>query len=183
MSYPNYIEYLANRRIYATIKKEVQMASQTVINQMQQLFVSTSSSAIVAQASANTAANHVTTIAAHAATASASAAEAAAIAQEIYNGNYGNGNQALIEQIEYLASLSSSAFAAANSATSTATAATSAATAAANSAAAAAAIAQEIYNGNYGNGNQALIDKIEYLFGMFYHSDSETIMENYPLFL
>jgi hypothetical protein len=78
-------------------------------------------------------------------------------------------------------SAASEAAATATAATSTATAATSTATAAAAAAAEASAIVQEIYNGNYGNTNQGLIDKIEYLFMMFYRSDSNAIMENYPM--
>jgi len=79
------------------------------------------------------------------------------------------------------AATASAATATASAATATASAAASAAAASSISAAEASAIAQEIYNGNYGNTNQGLIDKIEYLFMMFYRSDSSAIMENYPM--
>ena len=79
------------------------------------------------------------------------------------------------------AATATTAMSAVSAATATASAATATATAAAISAAEASAIVQEIYNGNYGNMNQGLIDKIEYLFMMFYRSDSNAIMGNYPI--
>jgi hypothetical protein len=166
--------------------------SQELLNQIQQISA-ISNSALAAATEATSVATEATSVATEAAT---TAAEAAALAQEIYNSNYGNNHQDLIDQIEYVASMSSSAFAAATSiataATSIATEAASAATAATaeaiaasaaaafatEAAAAAAALAQELHDSS----NQELIDKIEYLFMMFYRSDSSAIMENYPLY-
>jgi hypothetical protein len=183
--------------------------SQEILNQIQQITIVSTNALAAATAAENNATEAANT-----------AAEAAAIVQEIYNGNYGNAYQDLIDQIEYLSGVSSSAFAAATSAataaTNTATAAANAAaeamnkataaegaaialtnaaieamnkataaentaTVAASSAAEAAAIVQEIYNGNYGNVYQDLIERINYLFMMFYRSDSTSIMEYYPL--
>jgi hypothetical protein len=159
--------------------------SQELLNQIQQI--------AAVSANAIAAATEATSVATEAAT---TAAEAAALAQEIYNSNYGNTNQDLIDQIEHLASISSSSFTAAMSAateastkateasskataaTAEAIAASAAAAFATEAAAAAAALAQELHDSS----NQELIDKIEYLFMMFYRSDSSAIMENYPLY-
>jgi hypothetical protein len=144
----SYNDYLANRRVWATIKKEMQIASVTVFTQMQQLLAYDVAAANVAHASASAAAAMANAAAATANAAAETASEAAVSA-----------NEAIGTVTEY-----------------TTAAAAHAATASA-SAAEAAAIVQELYR----DSNEELIDKIEYLFMMFYHTDSNTIMENYPL--
>jgi hypothetical protein len=144
----SYNDYLANRRVWATIKKEMQIASVTVFTQMQQLLAYDVAVANVAHASASAAAAMANAAAATANAAAETASEAAVSA-----------NEAIGTVTEY-----------------TTAAAAHAATASA-SAAEAAAIVQELNR----DSNEELIDKIEYLFMMFYHTDSNTIMENYPL--
>ena len=142
----SYIDYLANRRVWATIQKEMQVASVTVFTEMQQLLAYDVATANAAAATANAAA-----VTANAA--AATAGEAAATAGEA------------------IGAVSEYATAAATHA--------AAASASAAELSAVSAMVEELYKGENSNGE--LIDKIEYLFRMFYHSDSNSIMENYPL--
>jgi hypothetical protein len=91
-----------------------------------------------------------------------------------------NSNPALIAQVEQLASTVSAAAEMASAAAATASAAAEMASAAAATASTAMSTASEA-SAEMFEMNQILIDKIEYLFMMFYRSDSNAIMENYPI--
>jgi hypothetical protein len=149
----SYNDYLANRRVWATIKKEMQMASVTVFTEMQQLLAYDVAAANVVHASASAAAAMANAAAATANAAAETASDASVSASEAAM----SANEAISAVTEYAAA-----------------AATHAAAASA-SAAEVSAIVEEVYKGNFENANKELIDKIEYLFMMFYHSDSNSI--------
>ena len=160
----SYIDYLANRRVWATIQKEMQVASVTVFTEMQQLLAYDVATANAAAATANAAAVTANAAAATAGESAETAGEAAAMAGEAA----ATAGEAAATAGEAISAVSEYATAAA----------THAATASA-SAAEVSAMVEELYKGENPNGE--LIDKIEYLFRMFYHSDSNSIMENLRL--
>jgi hypothetical protein len=164
----SYNDYLANRRVWATIKKEMQVASVTVFTEMQQLLAYDVAAANVAHASASAAAAMANAAAATANAAAASAGEAAASAGEAA----ASAGEAAASAGEAIGAVTEHAAAAATYA--------AAASASAAELSAVSAMVEELFKDEK-NPNKELIDKIEYLFMMFYHSDSNSIMENYPL--
>ena len=101
------------------------------------------------------------------------------IQNEVYDATMTVFNQ-MQRLVSTASMLASKAAVSANEATTSVTEAASSATEAASSVSEIAA-ANEAMLIQIQQINQELNDKIEYLFMMFYHSDSNTIMENYPL--
>ena len=164
----SYNDYLANRRVWATIKKEMQVASVTVFTEMQQLLAYDVAAANVAHAAASAAAAMANAAAATANAAAETASEAAASAGEAA----ASAGEAAASAGEAIGAVTEHAAAAATHA--------AAASASAAELSAVSAMVEELFKDEK-NPNKELIDKIEYLFMMFYHSDSNSIMESYPL--
>jgi hypothetical protein len=171
----SYNDYLANRRVWATIKKEMQVASVTVFTEMQQLLAYDVAAANVAHAAASAAAAMANAAAATANAAAETASEAAASAGEAA----ASAGEAAASAGEAAASAGEAIGAVTEHAAAAATHA-AAASASAAELSAVSAMVEELFKDEK-NPNKELIDKIEYLFMMFYHSDSNSIMESYPL--